>query len=145
VEIIHKLVKIIPRQLECIYMGGDHGSFFLGQHSPLPSKWEWFPPEIHQLALIPPSLCRQKKHTVGMLLASILSIISFLSHVNWYSEHNSRCICRILKWSLSLAVGIGCDGFVTLHLALAAMAVGAQCLVDREKKMLPSGPSCVAN
>jgi hypothetical protein len=41
-------------------------SFFLWKHSPFSSKWDWFPPEIHQPELVPPSLCRQEKKHTGL-------------------------------------------------------------------------------
>jgi hypothetical protein len=35
--------------------------FFSWHQTSFPSKWEWFPPEMHQSLLVPPSLCTQKK------------------------------------------------------------------------------------
>ena len=34
---------------------------FFWQHSLHSSKWEWFPPRIHQSLIIPPALCCEKK------------------------------------------------------------------------------------
>jgi hypothetical protein len=52
------------RFMEPISQCSRYQGYFSWPHSPFSSKWEWFPPEIHQPALIPPSLCRQKKKTL---------------------------------------------------------------------------------
>jgi hypothetical protein len=73
--------------------------FFLATKATIVSKWEWFPPEIHQPAFIFPSLCSPKKNTARGMRTELVRRQQSAIHLTYESPQ-----VRSLIWYHSIVM-----------------------------------------